>query len=382
MHALHQLARAVELNQECNTEARVRPKKTIARGTRIKDLPTPSLLMDLDGMEANLRRMAGFFNGSGPKLRPHFKAHQVLSLAERQMTYGAIGVTCARLDQAEKLVSQGIHNILIANEIAGESKIRDFIDLGRRAPVLVAVDNADVATDMARLAGKRSSEVNVLVDVDVRLARCGVMPGQPALALTQLILEKGLKFRGLMGYEGYIGLPPGPEKDGVVCEALSRLTQTKSLIEQAGVPVEIVSCGGSSDFSIAAKCPHVTEIQAGSYLLMDSSYEPFAPEFRPCLSILSTVISKTPGERIVVDAGLRAMSGEHGLPSVKGAPGLRTKALHIEHSILEIADSTLAIEVGAKVEMCVRFLDQTLVLHDHLFAVRNGEAEEMLRIER
>jgi D-serine deaminase-like pyridoxal phosphate-dependent protein len=399
--ALHQLARAVELNQEWmgrlglrmdeittpplklrNERFDVKQEKRIARGTKIKDIPTPSLLIDLEAMESNLRQMAAFFNGSGPKLRPHFKAHQVLSLAKRQMKHGAIGVTCARLEQAEKLVRQGIHNILIANEIAGESKIRDFIDLGRRAPVLVAVDNAEVATDMARLAGERRAQVNVLVDVDVRLARCGVMPGQPALALTHVILEKGLNFRGLMGYEGHVALPPGPEKDGVVCDALRRLTETKSLIEQAGIPVGIVSCGGTSDFSIAAKCPHVTEIQAGSYLLMDSSYAPFAPEFRPSLSILSTVISKTHGERIVVDAGLRAMSGEHGLPSVKGAPGLRTKALHIEHSILEITDSTLPIEVGTKVEICVRFLDQTLVLHDHLFAVRNGEVEEMLRIER
>jgi D-serine deaminase-like pyridoxal phosphate-dependent protein len=332
-------------------------------------------------MESNLRRMAAFFNGSGPKLRPHFKAHQILSLAKRQMNHGAIGVTCARLDQAEKLVSQGIQSILIANEIAGEPKIRDFLDLSRRAPVLVAVDNAAVAGDMARLAGERRGDVNVLVDVNVGLARCGVSPGQPALALTKLVLEKGLNFRGLMGYEGQVALSPGPEKDRFVCETLRRLTQTKCLIQGAGIPVGIVSCGGSSDFSIAAKCPHITEIQAGSYLLMDSSYEPFAPEFRPTLSILSTVISKTPGERIVVDAGLTAMSGQHGLPSIKGAPGLRTKALHVEHSIVEIADSAHPIEVGEKVEIWVRFLDQTLALHDHLFAVRSGELEEMLPIE-
>ncbi len=368
--------------QDKNSEVHLKEQETIRRGAKVAEIPTPSLLMDLDAMESNLRRMAAFFSGRGPKLRPHFKAHQVFSLAKRQMEHGAIGLTCARLDQAEKLVSQGIPSVLIANEIAGESKIRDFIDLGRRAPVLVAVDNANVVADMARIAGKHKEQVNVLADVDVRLARCGVKPGEAALALTKLILEKGLRFRGLMGYEGQVALPPGPEKERIVCESLQRLTETKSLVEQAGIPVGIVSCGGSSDFTIAAKCPHVTEIQAGSYLLMDSSYEPFAPEFRPTLTILATVISKTPGERIVVDAGFRAMSGEHGLPLVKGAPGLRTKALNIEHSILEITDSTLPIEVGEKVEIWVRFLDQTLGLHDHLFAVRNGEVEEMLKIER
>jgi len=365
-----------------NSEARLKEQKAIRRGTKVADIPTPSLLMDLDAVESNLRRMAAFFNGSGPKLRPHFKAHQVFYLAKKQMEHGAIGLTCARLDQAEKLVGQGIRSVLIANEIAGESKIRDFLDLSRRAPVLVAVDNAKVVADMARLAGKRRADVNLLVDVDVRLSRCGVKPGEAALALTQLILEKELGFRGLMGYEGQVALPPGPEKDRVVCESLTRLIETKALIAQSGIPVEIVSCGGSSDFSIAAKYSDVTEIQAGSYLLMDSSYEPYAPEFQPTLTILSTVISKTPRERVVVDAGFRAMSGEHGLPSIKGAPGLRTKALHIEHSILEITDSSFPIEVGEKVEIWVRFLDQTLGLHDHLFAIRNGKVEEILKIER
>jgi len=348
---------------------------------KIAEIPTPSLLMDLDTMESNLLRMAAFFNGRGPKLRPHFKAHQVFALAKRQIEHGAIGLTCARLDQAEALVDQGIDNILVANEIAGESKIRHFVDLAQRAPVIVAVDNPKVVSDMARLAGSSRERLNVLVDVDVRLGRCGVRPGEEALALAKVVLAKGLKFRGLMGYEGQVALPPGPEKDRVVCEGLTRLIDTRTMIEDARIPVEIVSCGGSSDFSIAAKHRDITEIQAGSYLLMDSSYVPFAPEFKPTLSILATVISKTPGERIVVDAGFRAMSGENGLPSIKTPAGLRPKALHIEHTIIEVTDPSVSIEVGDKIEIWVRFLDQTLGLHDHLYGIRRGEVDEVLKIE-
>ena len=349
--------------------------------TKIADIPTPSLLMDLDGMESNLLRMAEFFNGNGPKLRPHFKAHQVFALAKRQMEHGAIGLTCARLDQAEALIDQGIGSILVANEIAGQSKIRHFVELARRAPIIVAVDNPKVVADMARLAGQLKEHLNVLVDVDVRLGRCGVKPGEAALSLTKLVLEKGLRFRGLMGYEGQVALPPGFEKDRVVHNGLKPLIDTKAMIESAGIAVEIVSCGGSSDFSIAAKHAQVTEIQAGSYLLMDSSYVPFAPEFKPTLTILTTVISKTPGERIVVDAGFRAMSGENGLPSLKGAPGLRPKALHIEHTIIEITDSSVSTEVGDKIEIWVRFLDQTLGLHDHVYGIREGEVKDILKIE-
>jgi len=353
----------------------------ISPGTEVKELPTPALLMDLDGMERNLRRMANFFRDSGAKLRPHFKAHQVLSLAKRQIEAGAIGLTCARLDQAETLVRQGINNILIANEITEAIKLQHFVDLARRAPVIVAVDNPKVVSDMARLAGESKHELNVVVDVDVRLGRCGVKQGEAALSLAELVLEKGLKFRGLMGYEGQVALSPGPEKDQVVHKALKRLIDTKAVIEREGIRVEIVSCGGTSDFAIAAKYPGISEIQAGSYLLMDNAYTPYAPEFEPTLTILATVISKTPGERIVVDAGFRAMSGENGLPSIKGIPGLRAKALHIEHTVIEITDPAVDIEVGDKIEMWVRFLDQTLGLHDHLYGIRKGEVDEVLKIE-
>jgi D-serine deaminase-like pyridoxal phosphate-dependent protein len=114
---------------------------------------------------------------------------------------------------------------------------------------------------------------------------------------------------------------------------------------------------------------------------MDSTYRPFAPEFEPTLTLLATVISKTQGERIVVDAGLRAMSGENGLPSIKRSTGLRVKALHIEHTVIAITDPAVAIEVGDKLEMSVHFLDQTLGLHDHLYGIRRGEVEEVLKIE-
>jgi len=362
-------------------EVRLTERTAIRPDMEVTALPTPALLMDLDGMERNLLRMANFFRGVRPKLRPHFKAHQVLSLAKRQMEAGAVGLTCARLSQAETLVDQGIDNILIANEIAGDGKIRHFVDLSQRAPVLVAVDNPKVVSDMARLAGEWKERLNVLVDVDVRLGRCGVKPGEEALSLARLVLEKGLIFRGLMGYEGQVALPPGPEKDRVVNEALKHLTDTKTMIEHAGIGVEIVTCGGTSDYSIAANFPGVNEIQAGSYLLMDSTYVPFAPEFEPTLSILATIVSKTPGERIVVDAGFRAMSGENGLPAVKSNVGLRAKALHIEHMVLEIADPTVCTEVGDKIEIWVRFLDQTLGLHDYIYGVRGGKVEEILRIE-
>jgi len=360
----------------------VKGQPSIVRGMTTKDLRTPALLLDLDLMESNLRRMAAFFRDKPTKLRPHFKAHQALSLASEQLRLGASGISCARLEHAEALVQHGIENILIANEIAGKSMIEHFVELSHQAPVIVAVDNPGVVSDMARVAGERVHELNVVVDLDVRLGRCGVPPGDGVLSLTKLVLEKRLRFRGLMGYEGHIPVPAGPEKQRVVHAALKQLLDTKIMLEREGIPVEVVSCGGTSDYSIAGTFPGVTEIQAGSYLLMDSWYAPFAPEFMPTLTVLATVISKTSGERIVVDAGAKAMSGENGLPSVKGIPGLRVKAMHVEHTLMEILDPSLCVEVGDRIEIWVRYLDPTLNLHPHMYGVRHGRVEKVFTIER
>ena len=350
---------------------------------KLADIDTPALLVDLDTMEQNLQTMARFFCNRPAKLRPHFKNHRVLELAARQMEHGAIGITCARLWQAERLANFGIRDILIANEIAGEAPVRRFVELSREVPVLVAVDNPKVVADMARLARDRKAEVNLLVDVDLGLKRCGLPPGEPAAALAKTVVESGLRFRGLMGYEGHLQpLLPGPEKERVVTEAMQGLARTKKLVESAGIPVGIVSCGGTGDYSIAGAYAGVTENQAGSYLLMDTWYAPFAPDFKVALSVLVTVISKTAGERLVVDGGCKAISGERGLPSVKGIAGLKLKALHAEHAPIEIQDPAVSVEVGDKIEIAVHYHDGTINLHRQMYGIRNGEVERVFQIEQ
>jgi D-serine deaminase-like pyridoxal phosphate-dependent protein len=299
------------------------------------------------------------------------------------MERDAIGITCARLWQAERLAGFGIRDILIANEIAGESPIGRFVELSREVPVLVAVDNPKVVADMARLARNRKTEVNVLVDVDLGLKRCGTPPGEPAAALAKMAVESGLKFRGLMGYEGHLQpLLPGPGKERAVTEAMQALARTRMLIESAGIPVGIVSCGGTGDYSIAGAYAGVTENQAGSYLLMDTWYAPFAPDFKVALSVLATVISKTAGERLVVDTGCKVISGERGLPSVKGITGLKLTALHAEHAPIAIEDPAVDVDVGDKIEIAVHYHDGTINLHRRMYGVRNGDVERIFTIEQ
>jgi D-serine deaminase-like pyridoxal phosphate-dependent protein len=345
-------------------------------------LPTPALILDLDAMEANLAKMAGFFRARSAKLRPHFKNHRVLALAVRQIEAGAVGITCARLWQAEALAGHGITNILLANEVAGETSLRQLADLCRQVPLIAAVDNARVVDDLARIARDKKAHVNVVVDIDLGLKRCGVQPGEPALALAKKVIASGLTFRGLMGYEGHLQpLVPGPEKNAAVRQAMAWLIDSKNLIEHAGIPVEIVSCGGTGDYEVVGQYPGVTEHQAGAYLLMDRWYAPFAPDFSTALSVLVTVISKTEGQRIVVDAGVKAISGERGLCAVKDTSALRVTALHAEHAPIEILSRETPVEVGDKLELAVQYHDGTVNLHRRMYGIRRGVVEEVLDIE-
>jgi D-serine deaminase-like pyridoxal phosphate-dependent protein len=345
------------------------------------EITTPALLVDLAAMEQNLKTMSAFFQGKPAKLRPHFKNHRVLELAARQIAYGAIGITCARLWQAEKLVSSGIGNVLIANEIAGEAEIRRFSELSEQAPVVVAVDNPAVVEEMGRAARNRKVELHVVVDVDLGLKRCGVVPGEPALMLARKALEQGLKVRGIMGYEGHLQpLVTGPEKQAAVTQAIGSLVKSAKCLSDAGIATEIVSCGGSGDYSIAGSFPGVTEIQAGSYMLMDTWYAPYAPNFTQTLSVLATVISKTPGERMVLDAGVKAISGERGLPTLK-VEGLKLRALHAEHAPVDIVGPDVKAEVGDRMEIPVHYHDGTIHLHERMYGMRGDKVERIFQIE-
>lgn len=347
-----------------------------------QDIETPALLVDLDRMEANLERMASFFRQVPAKLRPHFKNHKCTDLASRQLDAGAIGITCATLREAECLVHHGIRNVLLANEIVDAAKIRRFVELARRADVIVCVDNEKAANELARAARNRHTQVSVLVDVDVGLHRCGVPPGEATVRLARTVEEKGLRFRGLMGYEGHVlRKSPGPEKEEAAAAAMGPLTETRACLEREGLPAEIVSAGGTGTYSISGRYPGVTEIQAGSYLLMDTDYRKCCTDFDPALTLLTTVISKTAGERVVVDAGLKALSCERGIPAVKDIPGLATRRLTAEHGIIDLQDPLAPVQVGDRIEMWVHYSDATVNLHEQIYGIRNGLVEEILRVE-
>lgn len=349
----------------------------------MEQIPTPALIADLDAMEFNLRKMAGFFVDKNCRLRPHFKNHKVPLLAWKQLRAGAIGITCATLREAEILVHHGVDSILIANEIAGDAKAERLAELSRYASVIVAIDNCSSVRDLARAQRNRKSQIEVVVDIDIGLGRCGVAPGEPVLQLARRAVAEGLKVRGIMGYDGHHQeMPPSPARDESVRKGSKSLVDSAALIEGAGIPVSIVSTGGTGTHAVSGEYLGITEIQAGSYLLMDTLYVNRGASFRRSLTVLATVVSTRPPGHAVIDCGVKALSGERGLSLVKDLPGVSLKALHAEHGLLEIKpDSQVSLEVGQKIELWVLYSDATVNLHSSLYGVRHRKVEEVFRIE-
>lgn len=350
---------------------------------KLDEINTPALLVDLDAMEANLNRMASFFAGKPARLRPHFKNHKTPLLALKQIRAGAIGMTCATVREAEILVHHGIDSILIANEVVGTAKPLRIAELSKNASVVLAIDSFSGAKDLARAARDRKAQIEIVVDIDIGLKRCGVPPGAAAMELAKFAVEQGLKFRGIMGYDGHLqALPPSDERDKVVRQGSQVLVDSAQLIGSAGLHAEIVSTGGTGTFSVSGAYPGITEIQAGSYLLMDTLYVKRDSPFQPALTMLATVISKPEPGRAVIDCGLKAASGERGLPTVKSMPGIFLTTLHAEHGLLVIdSNAAVDVEVGQKIELWIQYSDATINLNSVMYGVRDSKVEEVFRIE-
>src|ERR1700734_80728 len=200
----------------------------------------------MDAMEANLRKMAAFFAEGPTQLRPHYKNHKCVALARRQLAHGAVGITCATLGEAEALSRSGIQGILLANEIASPTQIERFVQIARVTDIMVGVDNERAVSALSAASAQAKVPLSVVVDVDTGMGRCGVLPGAPALALAQQAVAQGLSLRGLIGYEGHcVRLEPGPDKVKAVHQAMGKLVDSANLVRAHGLPLEIVSAGGT-----------------------------------------------------------------------------------------------------------------------------------------
>jgi D-serine deaminase-like pyridoxal phosphate-dependent protein len=359
----------------------------------INQCDTPELILDLPAAERNIKKMADYFFGKSASLRPHIKVHKSPSLAKKQIEAGAKGITCAKVSEAEVMANSGIDDILIANEIVGEDKLRRLAKLGRVHKITVAADNYDNVKELSRIASEENSNVRVLVDVNLSSAldgildRCGVPPGPPAVRLANQISKLGnVEFGGVMGYEGALRkFPDFSSKESAAKQALGLLIRTKSEIEESGIHVEVVSCGGTTSYKISGEFPGVTEVQAGSYIFMDAGFKKAGIDFEIALTLLTRVISKPRPDKVIIDAGYKAISAEHGLPIVKGRSNMEVTSLNAEHGHILIKNTgenrgERTPTIGDRLELIPSHVDTTTCLHDKYFVMRSGEIDSTLDI--
>jgi D-serine deaminase-like pyridoxal phosphate-dependent protein len=347
------------------------------------EIDTPALLIDLPVMEQNLQTMAAYFSSGPVRLRPHVKLHRATpALALRQLQAGAIGLTCAKLAEAEALAAAGISDILIANQIVGRAKIRRLVALAATADVMVAVDSADNVAELSRAAQAAGVELRVLVEVNIGHNRCGVEPFEPALALSRRVHDTpGLRYAGLMGYDGHCTLGVDePERERLSVQANSLLVGTRRFIEQARLEVGIVSAGGTFTYQYAARAEGVTEVQAGTYLLMDTAFQDKGVhDFCCALTVLATVTSRPPwkgAEHLaVIDVGDKGISPLLGLPEIRDPVGARVLKFSQEHGRVDVRNAARDLRAGDKVELWVRDANGTVNLYDRFYAVRDGTVE-------
>ena len=348
-----------------------------AIGKNKLEVETPALLIDLDLMNENIERMSAYFVGKHSKLRAHSKTHKCPYIAHKQISSGSRGVCVQKLGEAEVMVGNGVKDILITNEVVDPGKLDRLAALNDYADVKVAVDNLAVARRMGEIAISHGIRQGVLVELDVRNKRCGRISGKDAAEFVKEIENvRGIEFRGLMGYEGpFLDVPDfEPRREGA-SKLLDKLTETVEMVERDGVQVEIVSAGSTGTYNIAGEHSRVTEVEAGSYVFMDSTYRKLKGlPFNCALTILATVISRPIPERVVVDVGWKTMTPEFGLGEVKDIEGAKYYHQSEEHGMIAV-DSHNPLKVGDKIELIPSHCCTTVNLHDNFYAIRKGQVE-------
>jgi D-serine deaminase-like pyridoxal phosphate-dependent protein len=355
------------------------------------DLDTPALLIDLDAMEHNIRKMARYYGRTAAKLRPHMKTHKTPIITHKQIDAGAIGVTCQKLEEAEIFARAGIKGILISNQIVGDRKIARLVNLSRWADVTVGVDDLENVRAISSAAQAAAGRVGVAIEI--YMGRCGVEDGRPAVDLAREIVRlPGVRFRGIWSHD--LSTPDVvrfAERKTKHEAALARVIATKHMIEQEGIEVEIVSCGYSATWNITPEfSPEITDVQAGSYVLMDWPYQQMEgmEDFRCALSVLTSVISKNAGKGsrknvIVTDCGIKSIATEHtanygitAFPKVKNAPGAEVIVHSEEHALIQLDDEAFQrVALGDRLELIPPHCCSTCNLHDRFYAMRDEKVE-------
>lgn len=350
-------------------------------GDRLEEVDTPSLVLDLDAFEDNLRTMQVLAERHGVALRPHAKAHRCPDIALRQIALGAQGVCCQKVTEAACFVAAGVRDIHISNEIVGDTKLDLLARLASQARITVCVDNRRALQDLSDALLRHGSTAGVLVELDVGQKRCGVQSPDEAVELARAVMQlPQVSFDGIQAYHGGIQHKRSHDQRRLAAEkAARRIRRYLDALSDAGMPCRVVTGGGTGTAMFDVALGVYTEIQPGSYAFMDNDYGRLdwgdALEFRHSLFLLGTVMSAPTPHRAVVDLGLKSTSAESGTPRVFGMPGVKCVAIHDEHALLEAQASSDRPALGNLLRLIPGHCDPTFNLHDTVVAFRGKTVE-------
>ena len=350
-----------------------------AVGMALTQVDTPALLIDLDAFERNLKRMADFTARSGVRLRAHAKTHKSPIVAARQIALGAVGVCCQKVSEAEAMVEGGVVDVLVSNEVAGAAKLDRLAALATRAAIGVCVDDPTNVAELETAAARAGATLDVLVEIDVGGRRCGAPPGPPAARIAELVAAAPhLRFAGLQAYNGAAQhVRDAGERRDLVARATALVEETRRALRATGLEARTVSGAGTGTYENEAAGGVYTELQCGSYVFMDADYarnrsadgSAFSA-YEHALFVYATVMSLPVPERAVVDAGLKALAVDSGMPVPLQMPGAAYHRPSDEHGVLDLAQAQARLARGDKVLLIPGHCDPTVNLHDWYVGVR------------
>lgn len=355
-------------------------------GMCLEQVDTPALLIDLDAYEWNIEQMAKEAANSGMRLRPHAKTHKCAVIALHQISHGAVGVCCQKVSEAEALIDGGVHDVLVTNEIIGRRKLTRLASLAKRATISVCVDNLDNLQELSAVSVGLDVHIGVFVEVDVGGCRCGVQQGEAVLVLAKRIQSlRNLEFKGLQAYQGRAQhVRAHAERKSAIDDSVDAVRRILDLLSGEGISCEVVTGAGTGTYRFEAASGVYNEIQPGSYIFMDADYRrnlantgtEFS-DFRQSLFVYTQVMSTPDRNYAVIDAGLKALAFDSGMPVPVDLTGVRYCRPSDEHGVLDLSDVPGAVSLGSKIKLIPGHCDPTVNLYDWYVAMRGDRVEAL-----
>jgi len=352
------------------------------------DIQTPCLVLDLDALEANIKKMGDYAAAHGMRHRVHGKMHKSVDVARLQEALGgACGVCCQKVSEAEVFARGGIKDVMVSNQVTDPAKIDRLARMPKLgARVLVCVDDPANVAALSAAAVKHGTQIEALVEIDCGAGRCGVSTTQDVVNIAKMIdAAEGLKFAGIQAYQGAMQhLDSYADRKAKLDIAIAQVADAVQGLKAVGLDCDIVGGGGTGSYYFESASGVYNELQCGSYAFMDADYGRILDadgtridqgEWQNALFILTSVMSHTKSDKAIVDAGLKAQSVDSGLPTVFGRDDVSYLKCSDEHGV--VADPDGVLRVNDKLRLVPGHCDPTCNVHDWYVGVRGGVVESV-----